>query len=210
MVPSLCAYLDGDVVRIKRSIIIGAGIALGFYFFWQLIALGALPQTGKNSIATFLAKDIDAAEAIGIAYSAHIFAGVARLLAFFAILTSFLTQSLSLTHFLRDGFRMKKTKRESPVLLFCSILPPLFFSIAYPSIFYQALGFAGGVCAVILFGLFPVLMIWIGRKKHSRKIILGGGKLVLSIIFLISLFILVNQISGMLHMPLFPIPKGYS
>jgi tyrosine-specific transport protein len=88
-----------------------------------------------------------------------------------------------------------------PSLIAITIIPPLIFSIYNPTIFFKALDFAGGICAVILFGIFPVLMVWNGRYK--KKIVTSnykvkGGKPILIIISLFATFIILFQLNTML------------
>ena len=159
MIPTLSHYLGGDIKRIRMSIIGGALFALIVYLFWQLIALGSLPIQGEDGILSSYSKGIDAAAALKNYVSSPWMGSFAQILAFFAILTSFLAQTLSLVHFLSDGLSVEHKGKENIWICLSTLLPPLVFAIIYPTIFYKALGFAGGVCAVILFGLFPVLMV---------------------------------------------------
>ena len=189
MVPSIFSYLDRNKKQARLSIILGASFALVIYLLWLIVALGALPET---VISSSYLQDVDAAEAISRVYKSSGLALAARCLAFFAILTSFLAQSLSLAHFLGDSFKIKERKRENPVLICAALLPPLIFSVIYPQIFFKALNFAGGICAVILFGVYPAIMVW--RGKESRL----GNKPVLISIFCFAIFILIYQILQML------------
>ncbi len=200
MIPTLSHYLGGDIKRIRMAIVGGALFALIVYLFWQVIALGSLPIRGENGILDSYEKGIDAAQALKNYVKSPWIGNFAQILAFFAILTSFLAQTLSLVHFLADGFKVPHTHRENIWICLGALLPPLAFAIIYPAIFYAALNFAGGICAVILFGLFPVLMIWCGRyqKQKLSGYTVAGGKTLLSVIFFIALFILCYQIVQMI------------
>jgi tyrosine-specific transport protein len=121
-------------------------------------------------------------------------------LAFFAILTSFFSQALSLVHFLADGFKITYKKHESLNLCLLTFCPPLLFALCYPQLFFKALNFAGGICAVILFGILPVTMVWIGRYHKSMR---GAyqfpfGKLSLVLMFAVAVAVLLLQIADML------------
>jgi tyrosine-specific transport protein len=67
-------------------------------------------------------------------------------------------------------------------------------------LFFKALNFAGGICAVILFGILPALMVWIGRykKANSGAYKMPGGKPALVFIMAFAISILFIQISAML------------
>jgi tyrosine-specific transport protein len=98
--------------------------------------------------------------------------------AFFSIVTSFLAQGLTLTHFLADGLKKAPTKKNLKWICVLSLAPPLFFALLNPQIFFKALSLAGGIFAMILFGLLPVCMAWIGRyvHRHSTQYRVVGGK----------------------------------
>jgi len=197
MIPSLFHYMGGDRSRVRRSIWYGSIFAFVIYLIWEIIALGILPI---GDIHASFRADIDGAQALRNYLGSSWIGYSAQVLAFFAILTSFLAQSLSLVHFLRDGFKLNKKKREHVGMCALALLPPLFFSVAFPKIFFQALNFAGGICAVVLFGIFPALMAWIGRyqKKHVLKDRVIGGKPLLIAILVVACFIFIYQFTQML------------
>lgn len=208
MIPSLSEYLNGDVKRIKKAILGGSLITFGIYILWEIIALGVLPIQGASGIFESYKKDIDAAQAITNFIGFSSFGILAQMLAFFAILTSFLAQTLSLVHFLSDGFHLKKKTNGNFWMCFLALFPPVIFAMLFPQIFFSALNFAGGFCAVILFGVFPALMVWIGRYRHkiptSYKI--TGGQPLLVLILCFAIFIVFYQLSIMMGFKLFPIP----
>lgn len=185
MIPSIYSYLKQDVKRTRQAILLGVGFTFIVYILWQVVALGTLPHA---VIEQSYLKDIDAAEAIKIFLGASWVGNAARVMAFFAILTSFLAQGLGLVHFLQDGFKLQVTKRENPWICLLALLPPLVFSMAFPNLFFAALNFAGGICAVLLFGIFPVLMAW---KRNC------GKKPVLIAIFAFALFVFSYQAISM-------------
>lgn len=202
MVPSLMHYMGGDKRRVRLSILTGSIFALVIYIIWEVVALGVLPE---KVIASSYLKDIDGAEALKIFLKSSFIGFSAQGLAFFAILTSFLANSLSLVHFLRDGFKLKKGKRENILMCLLALLPPLAFSILFPKLFFQALNFAGGICAVIIFGVFPALMVWVGRY-HKKKVFIyrvPGGRLLLVGILCVSGFIFLNQLLALFGVGLF-------
>lgn len=194
MVPSIVSYVDGDKKAARLSIIIGAGFTLVIYLIWLFVALGSLPE---RIVSMSYGQDIDAAEALSRIYKSSALSIAARCLAFFAILTSFLAQSLSLAHFLGDSFKVQERKRENPYLIVAALLPPLIFSVAYPQIFFKALNFAGGICAVLLFGVYPAIMVWRGKKAQGFESRLGNKPVLISI-FAFAIFILIYQLTQML------------
>ncbi len=205
MIPSLMHYMGGDRKRVRKAILSGSIFALVIYLIWEVVALGVLPY---DEIQKGFTKDIDAAQVLRSYLGSSVIGYAAQCLAFFAILTSFLAQSLSLVHFFRDGLKIKKQKREKIWICLLALVPPLIFSLLFPQLFFQALNFAGGICAVVLFGIFPALMVWIGRyhKKTLIKDRVPGGRTVLLLVLFVALFIFFYQFTQMLGINLFPKP----
>lgn len=211
MVPSLYYYLGRDVRRVKLALLGGVTFVFVIYIIWQVVAIGTIPVHGENGLLYSYLHDQDAAQSIKLIIQNPYVGIFAQLLAFFAILTSFLTQSLSLVHFLRDGFKIEEKERENVGLCIAALGPPLIFSLMYPQLFFKALNFAGGICAVILFGIFPVLMIWKGRYSHKEEAghIVWGGKPFLFFIFVVASLILFYQATITMGIELFPSPTSY-
>jgi len=208
MIPSLYSYLGGDVKRVKLSILYGSLFTLIVYIFWEIVSLGILPIEGPTGILASYKQDIGAAQALRSYLGSNSLGIFAEILAFFAILTSFLAQSLSLVHFLCDGFGIKAKNKEPISMCLLALIPPTAFSMIYPELFFKALNFAGGFCAVILFGVFPSLMIWRGRYKHQipSKYTIAGGQPFLIGILIFSLCIVIYQLCAMMGLTLFPTP----
>lgn len=204
MVPSLMGYMQGDIRKVRLCILLGSVFALVIYLVWQAIVLGIVPLEGPYSITHSLKTGEEASQAISGVLGSSWASYSVSLMAFFAILTSFLAQALALTHFWADGLKVSYKKHEEIWLCVLTLLPPLFLSILYPQIFFKALNFAGGICAVILFGILPVLMVWHGREKHSARYRLIGGKPLLVLIFLFALFVAFFQLSQMFNAPYLP------
>jgi len=208
MIPTLTAYMKGDVRRVRKTILAGSLLALVIYLIWELIVLGIVPPEGKWGLIESWKQGRQASDAVAGLLGISWVSSFAEGLAFFALLSSFLAQTLALVHFLADGVKVKGSKHESLPLCALALLPPLFFSIIYPELFIKALNFAGGVCAVILFGVLPALMVWKGRyvEKIFSSYQVRGGKSLLIAVLAVAAFILFFQISSMLGAPYIPKP----
>ncbi len=224
MIPSIHSYLGGDLKRVRLAIWGGGLFALLIYLIWEVIALGIIPMEGPSGIMASYQSGKEASQAIAEILGSSWVSWFAQGLAFFAILTSFLAQALGLVHFLADGMGLRKPKvesasvlpdaptpkaeRERPVLCVAALLPPLLLSLYNPQIFFKALNFAGGICAVVLFGVLPVLVVWLGRyhRKAQSAYRMPGGKLALGAMMLFSLLVFGMQLSNMMGMPLFAQP----
>ena len=178
LIPSLTAYMKGDLVRVRWTIVGGSFITLMIYLLWSLLVLGVVPFDGQGGILNSYRQGQEATSALRIALGSHSISYFAQGFAFFAIVTSFLAQGLTLTHFLADGFGVIPTKEKTRWIVLLVLLPPLVLAISYPTIFFKALSFAGGICAMILFGILPVLMAWVGRyrKRLTSNYHVKGGK----------------------------------
>lgn len=184
MIPSLTAYLKGDLRRVRLTIVGGGLITLVIYIVWSILFLGVVhPEAIQASYQNGEEATVALRAVLGSTAISHFAQGFA----FFAIVTSFLTQGLTLTHFLADGFKLIPTRKNLWWLCSLALLPPLVFALCYPQIFFKALSFAGGICAMILFGILPISMAWVGRyqRKHTSPYHVSGGKpaLILGILF---------------------------
>ncbi len=209
MIPSLTAYLKGNLKKVRLTIIGGSLMTLVIYLIWEILVLGIVPLGGSNGLVASLRNDQEASQAIAAIIRSPWVRTFSQGLAFFALLTSFLAQALSLVHFLADGMKINYKKQENLILCALALFPPLILSIIYPQLFFKALNFAGGICAVILFGLLPVAMVWIGRyrKKTLGMYQMPGGKPALMLILCFALFIFFLQISTMLGASYIPNPS---
>lgn len=197
LIPTITQYMKGDLARVKVSVIYGSILALIVYLVWDFVILGVLPIEGVNGLAHSLNEGKDAAQAIARVLHNSSISQFADGLAFFALLTALMIQSVALTHFINDAC---KQRLGNIVLIAVTIIPPLAFSMYNPKIFFKALDFAGGICAVILFGIFPVLMVWRGRYQKqfvSDKYKLAGGKISLLLILGFAIFIMLFQLKTM-------------
>ena len=192
MIPSLAAYMKGDLRRVRLTILGGSLLALLVYLLWTCLVLGTVPLEGSHGILESYQKGEEATSALHASLGNSKIAAFARGFAFFAIVTSFLAQGLSLTHFIADGLKTLPTRKNTWWLAGLALLPPLIFALSFPEVFFKALSFAGGICAMILFGLMPVSMAWIGRYKKglSSAYHVQGGKPALIIAFSFALLVI--------------------
>lgn len=191
LVPSLTAYLKGDLLRMRSAILGGSLIILLIYIFWQLFVLGVIPYEGKDGIYQSYIQDDNATVPLKKYLMSHLIITFSEGFALFAIITSFLAQSMSLMHFIADGLKVDPEKKYKKWLILITLAPPLVLTFIYPKIFFEALGFAGGFCAVILFGILPACMAWVGRytQKNTTNYHVKGGKAALILIICFAIFL---------------------
>lgn len=202
MIPTLMTYVKNDARQLKKIILTGSLFALIVYVIWEIIVLGILPVNGPGGIIENLTRGRQASQAIMEIIGNTWVSYFTQALAFFALISSFLVQTLALIHFLADGLKMNKEKNETIPLCILALLPPLIFALIYPNLFIKALNFAGGICTVILFGILPVVLAWKNRYLHKKQgtYQVPGGKKTLVFIILIAVSIVILQIGNMLHL----------
>jgi tyrosine-specific transport protein len=193
LIPSLVSYLGRDKGRLQKAIVIGSFIPLVVYLIWNGVILGLLPIDG--SIEKAIGSGALVTDLIRGATEKKWIPDVLDAFSFFAIVTSFLSVALSFIDFLGDGLKVKKTPTGKGILCLLSVIPPFLFSVAYPNIFIEALGFAGAYGAVVLYGIMPAFMVW--KMRYHKNVLLepivpfGKGALLLVILF--SLTVIVVQ-----------------
>lgn len=196
IIPSLTSYLGRDVRSLRRVIFIGSAVPLIIYIIWEWVILGALPVDGNGWYVKALAEGEPATHPLAIYLENSWISTFARFFSFFAIVTSFLGITLSLSNFLADGLKIKKTKKGRLGVTLLTFGPPLVFVLIYPRSFIMALQY-GGVFVAIISGMLPAMMAWKGRyvlKKRAHYQV-KGGKFSLSLAILCSITVILLQIS---------------
>lgn len=206
MVPSLAMYMKGNPKRLRITLLVGSLIPLLIYVVWEAVMLGIIPIEGREGLLDALDKGEVATTALREVVGKSWINTVAQTFALFAIITSFLAQSLSLIDFLSDGLKISKIGFNRFILVLMTLLPPFLFAFLYPDIFIKALNLAGGFSAVVLFGVMPVLMVWILRYRRAEKTIplLPFGKMALFIIAIVALGIFMIEGAQELGFSLLP------
>lgn len=196
IIPTLTTYLEHDAKLLKRAIFIGSLIPFLIYVFWQFLVMGVVPVAGEYSLSEAAQKGLQVTFFIKILLASPWVGIAVRAFAFFAIVTSLLGVSLSLTDFLADGLKIKKTHWGKFLLIVLTFVPPLLFALFYPQGFIAALKYAG-IFVVILLALLPALMAWCERygRETERSFIksdfkVPGGKGLLLFTILFSLLLL--------------------
>jgi len=197
LVPSLTSYLNYDAKKLRISLIIGSIIPLVVYMVWEYLILGIVPVQGEGGFQEALHEGYMISQILKTALGTSWISQAVQYFAFFALVTSFIGVALSFLDFLSDGLKIKKNPKGKILLCALVVIFPLVMSLIYPRLFLEALGYAGGIGAVLLFGILPALMAWSGRyhKKLWTTRIVPGGHFTLILIIIISCAIIGLQIS---------------
>ncbi len=196
VIPSLVAYLDRDVKKLKICLWIGAAIPLLVYIIWQVVMFSVLPFSGEHSLVSAFKNGNSVTIPLGNLLQSPMLITASRLLNVFAIITSFLGVTLSLSDFLTDGLNLDRS-HSSRILVIClTFIPPLFFVLTYPRIFVVALEYAS-IFVAILLGLLPIAMVWIRRYRHGLKapIAFPGGRPLMVLAALVFILVIIFQLS---------------
>ena len=197
VIPSLYAYLDRDSKKVRQAILIGAFLPLILYLIWEVLILGIVPLDGLYGLIHAKKEGWTAVQPLKYFLKTSWVVTVGEFFAFCALTTSFLGVTLGLVDFLADSLQIKKEGIKKLFLCLLVYVPSTLIACTCPNIFLIALGYAGGIGCVLLLGLLPICMVWVGRyrKHYTRQATeLRGGKIMLSLLLLFIVLELVIEI----------------
>lgn len=184
IIPTLTTYLNHDKKKLRLALLIGSIIPFGVYAVWEFLIIGIVPREGSHGLAAAYLNGETGAMSLAHILNHSWIPTAASIFSFFAIITSFLGVSLSLSDFLTDGLHMKRFSLGREFASLLTFIPPLLFVLIYHKGFILALQFAG-IFVVILLCILPALMAWkLPTYKNFSK------RLLLLLILLISLFVI--------------------
>ena len=196
-VPTLLEYLGRDGKRTRFAIIAGTTIPFVAYIIWDIIIKGIVPVEGPHGLLAARELGVTAVEPLKFILQNSKISLIGNFFAFFALTTSFIGVTLGLLDFLMDSLKIEHTQVKRGGLALIVYVPPVIIALTNPSIFFHALGYAGGFGCAILLGLLPTMMAWVGRyykKLPGNNRLLPGGKISLVLLFLFALFEISVQI----------------
>ena len=196
IVPSLRDYFQDDIVALRKVILFGSLIPLTCYIIWNAVIMGVIARDGEQGLMALNSTEhMTSGLTAALSHAVHN-GWITGFFAFFSsicMVTAFLGVSIGLFDFLADGFKLEKTGLQGKTILAIAFLPPLTIVLFNPGIYLHALSYAG-VCCIILLLLLPAIMTWRGRladtAMSSSMRLVPGGYTVLSLIIVISIFLL--------------------
>lgn len=192
VIPSLVSYLGHHRKMLRLSIIIGVTIPFIVYLIWDFLIKGIVPVEGPHGLLQARNEGLDAVTPLQFILPYAPLTKIGRLFAFFAVTTSFLGVTTGLIDFLADGFKCKKTGGKKILLACLVFIPPICIGALDPSIFFIALKYAGGIGCVLLLGMLPTMMVWIGRyvkrELSDQGAQVKGGRWLLFILIIFMIF----------------------
>ena len=194
LIPTLMSYLNRDVKKMRRVLIIGTSIPFLIYIIWEAIVLGIVPITAEGGLIDAMKYGENAVAPLGRFLHNPELLSIGQIFAFFALTTSFVGISIGFIDFLADGLKVRKKGFHKLGMCALVFILPIIIALVQPDIFLESLNYGGGIGVALLLGAMPVLMIWSGRYvqgytlKHNQ---LPGGKTLLSLMLVFIAFELV-------------------
>lgn len=196
LLPTISNYLGHDR-RLGAITLLASGVILFIvYMVWIIALLGIIPLYGDPSIANSFAKEEIVTQPLAVLISSPMIQYCATYMAIFAIVTSVLGQGLSIIDFMAECFGVQRTKKMRVALCLMLFIPTLICSQVIPGVFFKALEFAGGIAAMVIFGIIPGLMGWVIRYRRPefqgrfRALVPGGKAMLIIVVSAASLLIL--------------------
>jgi len=203
VIPVVTTQLEGDVGKIRRSIVVGSIIPLIMFVLWNAAILGSIrPEMVQDAIdgsVVFdplkLLRSGDAGNWLGV---------IVSVFSEFAIVTSFIGFVYGLLDFFKDALKVSLHEQPQRLSLYSLVfLPSLGLSAFNPGIFFTALDYVGTFSVSVLGGMIPAVMIW--KQRYSDSVqdavqsslvspLVPGGKPTLVAIVAIALGIIARQI----------------
>ncbi|MCB1110523.1 MAG: tyrosine transporter [Chlamydiia bacterium] len=195
IIPSLTTYMNHDKKKLRWTLIIGSLLPLVIYLLWQVLILGIVPLSGENGLVHAWEHGVSATKPLTEIVTSRWIVTGAQFFSFFAIVTSFLGVTLSLSDFLTDGFKIKKSWEGRLIACLLTFIPPLIFVFTYQRGFFVALEYAGAFVAILLIFL-PAVMAW--KLKAPKFYRTKWGRLLLLFTIVFAVFIVVVDIVAQL------------
>ncbi|KAL8517955.1 hypothetical protein ACS0TY_009307 [Phlomoides rotata] len=179
--PVVCAYLEGDLARIRASVVLGSVVPLLALLVWDAIALGLSNQADQVSDPVELLLRVNWG---GIPFMVEAFSLLAVGTSLIGTLLSFseffkeqlnnmssdfpsarLFEKSNLLYLMNRWWEKNKTSITATAMV---IAPSLVISTTIPDAFSAATDFAGGYCMTMLYGVLPPIMAWAVNKKEEE------------------------------------------
>ncbi|CAM6098858.1 unnamed protein product [Calypogeia fissa] len=178
VVPVVCTSLEGDLAKIRTTIVLGTAIPLLMFIAWDAVILGNV-SFDPNGVTQGVVDPLLALES-----SNGIVAPLVKVFSLLAVATSYIGFVLGLSDFLSDWLKMPAGGSRKSVPYILTLFPPLALALTYPGIFFDALDFAGTYGVLVLFGILPAAMAWSERYSDrclppATPPLVPGGKLTL-------------------------------
>ncbi|CAA2985429.1 Amino acid transporter [Olea europaea subsp. europaea] len=175
----LCAYLGGDLRRVRTSVLLGSVVPLVALLVWNAIALGLSSQANEVADPVELLMSVRWS---GLSFMVEAFSLLAvgtSLIGTILGFSEFFKEQLNNLFLLPPSTRLLEHKSNSlyywwrrnktnVIATAMVIAPSLFVSTTVPDAFSAATDIAGGYCMTMLYGVLPPAMAWAMNKKDVQ------------------------------------------
>ncbi|WP_341527762.1 aromatic amino acid transport family protein [Nostoc sp. UHCC 0302] len=199
VVPVVVSQLEGDVRKIRKSIVIGSMIPLIMFLAWNVVILGSVSSEIVEGISA--GKTVfDPLQILRSGGAGEVLGVLVSVFSEFAIVTSFIGFVYGLLDFFKDVSLISQGESSNRLPLYSLVLfPPMTFGTLNPSIFFVALDYTGTFSISVLGGIIPALMSWKQRQEQENlnskeQQLVPGGKVTLIVMIGVSLALMVRQI----------------
>ena len=184
LVPVICAYLAGDVAKIRKAVILGSAAPLAMFLAWDAVALGvgaasggkgagsdplaALMAGGDGTVALVVGGFSFCAIAtsfIGTAIGVNAFA-LPRLERWAEECAPFGTQSRSVVF--SESYRRAEKLGMRTLTYVLMLSGPAAIAVTNPDVFLPATNFAGAYGMTAMFGILPPVMAFRMRAQLAE------------------------------------------
>lgn len=204
IIPVVTTQLEGDVGKIRRSIVIGSVIPLVMFLVWNAVILASVqPEMLQEAVKSN--QIFDPLKVLRSGAAGNWLGALISIFSEFAIVTSFIGFVYGLLDFFKDALKVSPTDQAQRLPLYSLVfLPSISFSALNPGIFFTALDYVGTFSVSVLGGIIPAVMTWKQRYSQAESSatvppLVPGGKLALLGIIVIALFIIARQILLMIE-----------
>lgn len=199
IVPVVTTQLEGDLGKIRQSIMVGSAIPLLMFLIWNAVILGSI---GGLSGLTAGSDVFDPLEVLRNNTDLPGLSIVISVFSEFAIATSFIGFTYGLLDFFKDALQVRDITPDNRLPFFSMILlPALGLSTLNPNIFFTALDYAGAFSISVLGGILPATMAWKLRYRGENGLqrrLVPGGRVTLSMMIVLAGAVVALQILTMI------------
>jgi tyrosine-specific transport protein len=198
VVPVVVTQLEGDIPKIRQSIIIGSAIPLIMFLAWNAVILGSIsPDMVQHHSEN--GRVFDPLEILRTGSAGELLGLLLTVFSEFAIITSFIGFVYGLVDFFRDISRIQKSEISRFPLYSLVLFPPMSLGTINPTIFFAALDYTGIFSISVLGGIIPAIMSWQQREQQKLtnsvyQSLIPGGKITLTVMIAVALALIIKQI----------------
>jgi tyrosine-specific transport protein len=158
ILPALSEYLQFDRKRLIRIVLLGGLIPLSLYLIWIASVHAALTREQLSVLMNSGDTTATLLQLLTGVTAKPILQSFAWLFGSICTFTAFLGVSISLLDFLAGALNIRRTRRPKLFLMLLTYVPPTAIAMLAPSLFVEALAYAGISCAFLLI-ILPIGML---------------------------------------------------